>query len=96
MTASQKFGWGLAIELVSLLTFVLGLALTSTVCGALLGIPLMLVALPCIVWGVVWCFQGRAQKAEEVIAAGVQRGIQEASAPAAPQSLPAGTGEERS
>jgi hypothetical protein len=68
-----------------------GILLTSTGCGAVLGLPMILMALPATIWGTVWCFQGQSQRAQEAIAAGVRQGIQQgtpvAGLPVAPEHV---------
>ena len=58
-----------------------GLALTFTVIGACIGIPMMIVGVPAMIWGAVLTFQGQAQRAQEAIAAGVQSGMYHAAPP---------------
>jgi len=76
----SKIGWGLGLWIGGKVGLLLGLLLSLTGIGACLGIPLVLACVPCIILGVVLYFQGRSQKAQEVIAAGVRQGIIEAQA----------------
>jgi len=61
-------------------SFIIGLALSFTLIGACFGIPMIIVGLPIGIWGNIWMWQGRVQRAEEAIATGVQLGIQKAAA----------------
>jgi len=79
MSSSSKLMWGLVLGVGGTLIFGLGAILTATGIGACLGIPLILVAIPLCIWGGIWIWQGKVKRAEEAIAAGVQRGIEQAA-----------------
>lgn len=76
MSGSQKHTWGVILNIVGGLLFVGGVALSFSIVGACLGVPMALVGLPLTIWGVVWTFQGKSQKQQEAIAAGVREGLQ--------------------
>jgi len=75
MKATNKFTWGIILNIVGSLLFVGGIALTLTLIGACVGIPMGLLGLPMMIWGLVWILQGRSQKQQEAIAAGIKEGL---------------------
>lgn len=75
MTTNQKFTYGLTLEIVGAFLFFIGIAISFTLIGACLGIPMALAGLPLIIWGIVWLFQARAEKTEQIIAVGIQQGL---------------------
>lgn len=77
MTGGQKFTRGIILQVVGLFMLFIGAILTSTLFGACLGIPLILVAIAMIIWGSVHVFQGHFQRQQEAIELGVQRGLQQ-------------------
>ena len=80
MTGSEKFTWGLVLSVGGSLAFVGGIALSITLIGACLGIPMAVIGFPLMIWGTVWAYQGRLEKAQEVITAGIREGITAAQA----------------
>lgn len=88
MTGAQKFTWGLILNIGGAATLLVGILLTSTICGAIIGVPMILVGLPLLIWGVVWIFQAQSQRAQEAIAFGVQQGIERANQPLGSPSVP--------
>ena len=79
MTSDQKFTSGLILGIGGALGLLLGSGLSATGIGACLGLPLAFVSLPFMIWGSVWIYQGRSQKAQQVIAAGIAAGVREAN-----------------
>lgn len=79
MTGTEKFTWGIVLNLIASGLLVVGTLLSFTMIGACIGIPMILVALPLYVWGIVWVFQGQFQKQAESIAAGVEYGLKRAA-----------------
>lgn len=79
MTNGQKHGWGLTVLFTGWFFLIGGMLLTATFIGACLGIPLIIMGLGFTIWGAVWIYQARAQKAAEVIAQGVRAGIAQAN-----------------
>lgn len=75
MTGTSKLVWGAFLMIGAMIVAMLGLALCCTFIGALLGIPMILAAMPFGIWGLVWIIKGRIQSAREVLAAGIARGI---------------------
>ena len=75
MTGTKKFTWGIILTIVGSLLAAGGLALTVTVIGACVGIPMGLLGLPMMIWGLVWILQGRSQKQQEAITAGIKEGL---------------------
>lgn len=75
MTGSEKYTWGVVMSIGGSLGLFGGIALTATLLGACLGIPMALVGLPVMVLGIVWTYQGHFQKQQEVITAGIRDGI---------------------
>jgi len=84
MKSSTKLTWGIMLLISGWLLFFLGLILSATGIGACLGIPMIVLALPFIIWGAVWTWQGKVKRAEEAIATGVRQGIQQAQATTRP------------
>jgi hypothetical protein len=80
MTGSEKYMYGVILNIVGGLSLAGGIGLSVTVIGACLGLPMALLGLPLVIWGGVWAFQGYHEKQRETIAAGVQAGIQAAHA----------------
>ena len=62
------------------LLVLLGILLSCTGIGACLGIPMIVLGMPLWIVGAIMMWQGKAKRAEEAIAAGVQQGIQQARA----------------
>ena len=79
MTSSQKLIWGIGLGIGGYILFLVGVLLSFSLIGACIGIPMALVGLPLGIWGSVWMYQGKVQQAKEIIAAGVQQGIQQAA-----------------
>jgi hypothetical protein len=77
MTSEQKFTWGLILDIGGAVGLLLGLGLSTSVIGACLGLPLAFVSFPFLIWGSVWLYQARSQKAQEVIAGGISVGVRE-------------------
>jgi hypothetical protein len=75
MTASGKFTWGLILNISGSLLVVGGIALSFTLIGACIGVPMAVVGLPLAIWGMVWIYQGRDQKQREAIAGGIREGL---------------------
>ncbi|HWM23696.1 MAG TPA: hypothetical protein VNP98_02655 [Chthoniobacterales bacterium] len=75
MTSNQKFSYGLTLEIVGAFLFVIGVAISFTLIGACLGIPMALAGLPLMIWGIVWLFQAKAEKTKEIITVGIQQGL---------------------
>jgi hypothetical protein len=75
MTGSEKYTWGVILGVGGWLSLFGGIALSMTVIGACLGIPLAVIGLPVMVWGGIWAYQGRFQKQQEVISAGIREGL---------------------
>jgi hypothetical protein len=84
MTGTQKFAWGLILTFGGSGLLVLGVLLTTTIIGACVGVPIILAAIPTMIWGIVWAFQGQMQKQREAIALGVEQGIRGAQSHVAP------------
>ena len=80
MTTSKKLTWGLILVFGAVFCGLIGVLLISTVIGACLGIPMIILAVPSFIWGMVWLFQAQFQRTKEVITAGVRDGIQGAAA----------------
>lgn len=78
MTSSSKFTWGLILNIGGFAFLIIGIALSATVCGAVLGIPMIVIGLPSLIVGIVMLVSAKSQKAQEAISAGVQQGIQAA------------------
>lgn len=76
MTASDKFTWGIILNVVGWLLFLGGLALSLSLVGACIGIPMAIVGLPMGIWGTVWTYQGHHGKQREAIAAGIRDGLE--------------------
>jgi hypothetical protein len=77
MNGTTKFTWGLIIMLIGTGLTALGMAASATIIGAIIGIPMLLLGLPLMIWGTVWCFKGQMQKQQDAIARGVAAGIRE-------------------
>jgi len=77
MTADQKFTWGLVLVIGGGLGLLLGTGISTTVIGACLGLPLAFVSVPFLVWGSVWLYHARSQKAQAVIAGGKATDVRE-------------------
>jgi hypothetical protein len=75
MNSNQKFTYGLIIEIGGAFLCAVGLAISFTLIGACLGIPMALVGLPLMIWGAVWLFQAKAEKTKEIISVGIQQGL---------------------
>ncbi len=75
MTASEKYTWGLILSVTGWLLFMGGIALSFSLIGACLGIPMAVVGLPMGIWGSVWAYQGYYGKQQEVISAGIREGL---------------------
>jgi hypothetical protein len=75
MNSNQKFTYGLIIEICGAFLCAVGLAISFTLIGACLGVPMALVGLPLMIWGAVWLFQARAEKTKEIISVGIQQGL---------------------
>lgn len=75
MTTSQRFTWGLVLGIGGGLLFTGGAALTASLIGACVGVPMALLGLPAMIVGVVWTRRAQFEKAQETIAAGVREGI---------------------
>lgn len=75
MTSTNKFTWGIILTIFGSLLASGGLVLTLTVIGACVGIPMGLLGLPMVIWGLVWILQGRTQKQQEAITAGIKEGL---------------------
>jgi uncharacterized membrane protein len=80
MTSSSKVTWGIMLLISGWLLFFLGILLSFTGIGACLGIPMIVLGMPLWIVGAIMMWQGKAKRAEEAIAAGVQQGIQQARA----------------
>lgn len=79
MTSTNKFTWGVLLNISGGVLFLGGIALSFTLIGACLGIPMALVGFPMLIWGTVWLFQAQSQRSQEAIAADVQQGLQHAT-----------------
>ncbi len=78
MAGKGSFGWGLALMLGGVFFLFLGMILTTTLIGAVLGIPMILFgALPLLIWGGVLLFRARAETAKQIIREGLASGIKE-------------------
>lgn len=75
MTGSEKYTWGVILGIGGWLSFAGGILLSMTLFGACLGVPLAVIGLPVMIWGIVWGYQGRFQKQQEVISAGIREGL---------------------
>jgi len=84
MTSSSKLTFGIILGIAGYLLFLCGLLLSFSLIGACIGIPMALIGLPLGIWGSVWMWQGKVQRAEEAIATGVRQGIQQATTPPMP------------
>jgi hypothetical protein len=75
-------GWGAVM---------LGIVLTSSLIGACIGIPMLLIGLPFGIWGTVWFYQGMFAKQQQMLAGGIAQGIAQArqSTPPATMAMPA-------
>ena len=80
MTSSSKLTQGIILSVSGWILVILGIALSFTVIGMCLGIPMIVIGMPLWIWGAVWVWQGKVKRAEEAIAAGVRQGIQQAAA----------------
>lgn len=81
MTGGEKYGWGVGLTVTGSVLFIGGIALSMTLIGACLGVPMAIVGFPLLVWGFVWAYQGHAQRQQEVISAGIRDGLRQAQAP---------------
>ncbi|HVF71864.1 MAG TPA: YARHG domain-containing protein [Chthoniobacterales bacterium] len=81
MKAGTKFTWGLILALGGKILFVVGIALSFSIIGACLGLPMAAVGFPLIIWGYVWLYKARADKAREVIARGIREGLSQYELP---------------
>jgi len=75
MKGSEKYMWGIVLMIFGSLALTFGIILSVTLVGACLGVPMALVGLPLMVWGMIWAYQGHFQKQQEVISAGIREGI---------------------
>lgn len=75
MTSSSKLGCGLTLNLVGFLLFAIGLVLSFTLIGAVIGIPMICMGLPLLIWGIVWRVKGSSDKAREAITRGIREGL---------------------
>jgi hypothetical protein len=75
MTGSEKYTWGMVLSIGGSCAFFGGILLSATLIGACLGVPMALIGLPLMVWGIVWAYQGHFQRQQEVISAGIREGI---------------------
>ncbi len=72
------FGLGLTFLLGGGFCLFLGMIFTTTLVGAVLGIPMMLVGFPFLILGAVLVFRARTQAAKQVIREGLASGLKEA------------------
>ncbi len=79
MNASKKLMWGLILAISGWVLIMVGILASTTLILACIGIPMALMGIPIFIWGVVWAWQGKFKRAEEVIASGVRQGIQQAN-----------------
>jgi hypothetical protein len=93
MTTDNRMTWGLVLNIGGFIGFLFAMGISATGIGACLGIPLAIICLPLAIWGAVWIYQARTQKAQQIIAAGVAAGIRAGVAPrtadATQQQVPA-------
>lgn len=82
MKTGTKFTWGLILNLAGAVLFCVGFAISFTIVGACLGLPMMAVGFPLLIWGAVWIYKARADKAREIIARGIQEGLSRFELPA--------------
>jgi len=75
MTGAQKFTWGIILEFVGFFSVLGGILLSVTMIGACLGIPMIFIGIPLMIWGIIWIFMGRSQRMQEAVAAGIQEGM---------------------
>ncbi len=75
MTSTTKLTWGYICTFGGMLLVIAGIPL-SAVC---IGVPMIIIGLPVVIVGIILIFKGKSQKAQEIITAGVQQGIQAAS-----------------
>lgn len=75
MTGSEKYTWGVILSVSGGVAISGGILLSATLVGACLGVPMAIVGLPLMIWGAIWAYQGRFQKQQEVISAGIRDGI---------------------
>lgn len=78
MSGTRKYVFGAVLAFGGTLVLVAGIWLTSTVIGACIGVPLAVVGFALIIWGLVWAWQGYAQRHEKTIAEGTRKGVREA------------------
>jgi len=78
MTGAQKFTWGIILEFVGFFSILGGILLSVTVIGACFGIPMIVIGIPLMIWGIIWIFVGRSQRMQETVAAGIQEGLKAA------------------
>ncbi|HEY4592773.1 MAG TPA: hypothetical protein VIJ61_10235 [Thermoanaerobaculia bacterium] len=75
MTGSEKYTWGVILTIGGSAVLMVGILLSASLIGACLGVPLAIISLPVMVWGIIWAYQGHFQKQQEVISAGIREGI---------------------
>lgn len=86
MKTGTKLTWGLILNFAGAILFFVGLCLSFTLIGACVGLPMMAVGFPLIIWGAVWFYKARAEKAGETIAKSIQEGLSRFERP--PAALP--------
>lgn len=80
--AKGGFGLGLVITLGGAFFLILGMVLTTTIVGAVFGIPLILFGgFPLLILGSVLLFRARAETAKQIIREGIASGLKEGLAP---------------
>lgn len=76
MSSTTKLVLGLGLGGVEIILVALGLSLCSTGIGAVIGIPMLILAAMLFVVSFILLYQGGTARQKEVIAAGVSKALQ--------------------
>ena len=64
MTGTQKFRWGMILNITGVLINLLETWLTSGRISVKQGLPMTVIALVLTLWGVVWLIEGQSQRTQ--------------------------------
>lgn len=93
MEKKGSLGWGITLTFGGFLCFGLGMAATTTIIFAFVGIPMMLLGFPFMIWGVVLLSRAKRAEAKEILREGVGAALKEGLPPDRASHLPVGAGQ---